>query len=42
MGHVVQLTSKFSFEDNTVALGAAALLIVVLVLIDLPMGAVSG
>jgi len=38
----VQLTNAISLNKLTVPFGAAALLILVLVLIGLPMGAVSG
>ena len=42
MGNVVQLTNAISLNIDTVAFAAAALLFIVLVLIGLPVGAVSG
>jgi hypothetical protein len=43
MGNVVQLTKEISFETNdTAALRAAATLLITLVLISAPTGAVPG
>ena len=42
MGIVVQLANAISLNTDTVAFAAAALLFIVLVLIGLPVGAVSG